>query len=449
VDCLNIVFLALDTLRADHLGCYGYHKNTTPHIDQLAKRGVLFRSMIAENNVTQSSFVTMLTGRNPVAHGVVNMKPQKISPKLTTMSQILKRNGYRTAAVDNNHRCTGTVNNWFKRGYDDYLDPGEKRKIHFLATAEDVNRLAFQWLKQHRQEKFFLFLHYWDPHFPYIPPQPWNRRYTHNIKAQVSGRDLKTVMREPLYSWFQKWSKGVNNPEYVRGLYDGEISYLDYHIGQLLEQLKELNLLDNTLIVLVGDHGESLGEHHIYFDHHGLYDATVHVPFIMVAPGVLPENKRVDGLCQHADILPTVLHVAGIQYAPPRQLDGKSLVPLIRGKLAHIRPFVTSCEANWQLKRSIRTPKWKLIKSLEQDVYGNPKFELYHLERDADEQHNVAAKRQQVVSRLNRLLEQSVKQLRSKYKAVDPLSKGQKTKLHPLTVAEEEKVKKRLSDLGY
>ena len=446
---MNIIFVALDTLRADHLGCYGYNRPTTPNIDKLAERGVIFQNMIAENNVTQSSFVTMMTGRNPIAHGVVNMKPQKINSKLIQLSQILKRNGYTTAAIDNNHRCTGTVNNWFKRGYDHYADPGIKRQIHFLATAEDVNKLAIQWLKKHHKEKFFLFLHYWDPHFPYVPPQPWDRKYTQNVEAQNNQQDLKSVMREPLYSWFHKWSKGISNPEYVRGLYDGEISYLDFHIGQLTEQLDKFGLLDNSLIVLVGDHGESLGEHNIYFDHHGLYEPTVRVPLIMCAPDKLPKNTSVHGLCQHADILPTILNVAGIKYSPARELDGKSLVPLIRGKAKQIHPFVTSCEANWQLKRSLRTTKWKFIKSLEKDVYGNPKFELYHLEHDPKEMHNVAAKRKNVVSRLNRLLEHYVKQMRRKYKTSDPLSKGQKTKLHPLTVAEEEKVKKRLSDLGY
>lgn len=447
---MNIVLIALDTLRADHMSCYGYSKETTPCIDDIAKKGVLFKNLIAENNVTQSSFVTIMTGLNPVAHGVVNMKPQKINPKLLTLSQILKQNGYKTAAVDNNHRCTGTVNNWFKRGYDTYIDPGTKRKIHFLATAEDVNSLAIPWIKKQRDNKFFLFLHYWDPHFPYVPPQPWKNKLTRNIPLKTSGDDLKTVMREPLYSWFKKWSPDTNNPDYVRGLYDAEVSYLDHHIGQLVEQMEKLKLLDNTLIVIVADHGESLGEHNIYFDHHGLYEPTVHVPLIMVAPSKLPQSKRVNGLCQHADILPTVLQLAGIKKGGRlRNIDGKSLMPLIQEKKAEIHPFVTSCEANWQLKRSIRTTKWKLIKSLEKDVYGNPKYELYNLERDPKENTNIVGKRKHVAKQLNHKLETHLKKLRHKHKKPDPLARGQKTKLHPLTVAEEEKVKKRLSDLGY
>lgn len=449
VFALNIVLIALDTLRADHMGCYGYHKKTTPLIDALAKKGILFENMIAENNVTQSSFVTMMTGKNPLAHGIVNMRPQKINPKLVTLSQILKRNGYTTAAIDNNHRCTGSINPWFKRGYDYYSDPGAKRKIHFLATAEDVNRLAIPWLKQHRNDKFFLFLHYWDPHFPYVPPQPWRDKHNRGVKVKTQGTDLKTVMREPLYSWFKRWSPETNNPEYVRGLYDGEVSYLDHHVGQLIEQLDTLKLLDDTLIVLVSDHGESLGEHRIYFDHHGLYEPTVHVPFILVAPN-LPQNKRVKGLSQHADILPTVLQVAGVKRRGKlSKIDGKSLIPLVQGDAQQVHPFVTSCEANWQLKRSIRTTKWKLIKSLEKDVYGNPKFELYNLEGDPKETKNVASHRGKVVRQLNHKLETYVKQMRRKHKTPDPLAKGTQTQLHPLTVAEEEKVKKRLSDLGY
>lgn len=445
-----MIFIALDTLRADHMGCYGYTRNTTPHIDALAERGVLFENMIAENNVTQSSFVTMMTGKNPIAHGVVNMKPQKISPRLITLCQIMKQHGYVTAAVDNNYRCTGTNNPWFKRGYDEYADPGIKRKIHFLATAEDVNHLAIPWLKKHRREKFFLFLHYWDPHFPYIPPPPWKNEFTKHLDHQMKGTDLKSVMREPLYSWFRKWSEGIENPEYVRALYDGEVRYLDHHIGHLVEQLEALDLMEQTLIVLVSDHGESLGEHQIYFDHHGLYETTVHVPFLLIAPSKLPKSKRISGLCQHADILPTVLEIVGIQ--PKRllnQIDGKSLIPLIRGQLRQIHPFVTSCEANWQLKRAIRTEKWKLIQSLERDVYGNPTFELYQLERDPGETHNIATKRKQVVKKLRQQLHAYIKRIRQKHRTPDPLAKGKKTALHPLTVADEERVKKRLSNLGY
>lgn len=447
---MNIVLIALDTLRADRMSCYGYGQQTTPHIDALAAKGVLFENMIAENNVTQSSFVTMTTGKNPIAHGVVNMKPQKISHRLIALSQILNRHGYTTGAVDNNHRLTTKVNRWFARGYDTYVDPGKQRNIHFLATAEDVNELAIPWLKRHQNEKFFLFLHYWDPHFPYNPPQDWQKLFTKDVPLRIDGPELKTVMREPLYSWFDKWSNSTNNPEYIRALYDAEINYLDDHIGRLLGVMDKLHLLENTLIAIVADHGESLGEHHIYFDHHGLYEATVHVPFILALPGKLPANRRVNGLAQHADILPTILDIAGIKLGKyALRLDGKSLLPLVRGERKELRAFTLSCEANWQLKRAIRTQEWKLIKSLAKDVYGNPKYELYDLARDPGETHNLARKKPQLVKRLNRQLEAEVMRLRRKHKTGDPLARGQKTQLHPLTVAEEERVKQRLSDMGY
>jgi len=449
---VKILMIAIDTLRADRLGCYGYNKpNMTPHIDQLAKDGVLFERCIAENNVTQSSFVTMMTGKSPYQHGIVNMKPTTIPSRLIPLSQILRKNGYRTAAVDCNTRITGKFNPWFKRGYQTYIDPAGQGKTHLTVPAHEINRHALGWLQNHRQEKdWFLFVHYWDPHFPYLPQPSFTRMHVHSPRQLQQAPGLNTVLREPLWSFIRRWSKDINNPQHINELYDAAVSQADDAVGQLVSHLRDWGIWENTLVILVSDHGESLGEHRIYYDHHGLYEPTIHVPLILSCPTKLPAQRRIPDLVQHADILPTILDIAGIPIPRHIQpLDGFSMVPTIEGKAKNVRPYAISCEANWQLKRCIRTPYWKLIQSLEPDVYGNPRFELYNLKLDPKETKNLIQRAPKVAKRLHANMARWIRLKLTKYKRKDPLSRGVKVRLHRQTAAEEEKVKKRLSELGY
>lgn len=450
---MKIILIAIDTLRADRLGCYGYHSDISPNIDGLAKDGLLFENMIAENNVTQSSFVTMLTGKNPHQHGIVNMKPTKIPQRLLPLPLILQRKGYKTAAVDCNYRITGQSNPWFKRGFDTYLDPSENRPTHLNLSAKEINQKAIPWLKKHAQEpNFFLFLHYWDPHYPYQPEASfanWSKQQS-SIKAQANEPPLKACLREPLWSFISKYNQDNKSISQIQKNYDGTVKQADHYIGELIEEIKRLGIYEDTMIILTSDHGESLGEHKIYFDHHGLYDATLRVPLIITYPKKLPNNKRISELVQHADIMPTITQLAKIPLPNGvGPIDGTSVLTLIQPNKRKRRPFVVSCEANWQCKRSIRNHQWKLIQSVERDVYGNPKFELYNLKQDPQEQKNLITQHPQVAKRLQHQMKQWVQQMLRRYRRPDPLSKGAKVKMNKLTVAEEEKVKKRLSELGY
>ncbi|MBA4494478.1 sulfatase [Paenactinomyces guangxiensis] len=451
---MKIILIAIDTLRTDRLGCYGCKKPAiSPNIDALAEQGVLFKEMVAENNVTQSSFVSMMTGKNPYQHGIVNMKTVPISSRLISLAQILQKQGYQTAAVDCNHKITGQPNPWFKKGYHTYSDPSERRQTHLNLPAQEINQKAIPLIKKHRNHpNFFLFLHYWDPHYPYQPDPPFSRWAERHVVSRKNQKEvpLKAVMREPLWSFIHKYNKEEQSPGAIRRQYDGTVKQVDHYIGELITVLNDLKIFDETLIVLVADHGESLGEHRIYFDHHGLYEPTIHVPLILSCSQKLPKNQRISALCQHADILPTILSIAGIK--APRSigpLDGRSLLPVIRGKKKEIRPFVISCEANWQLKRSIRNHQWKLIHSLEKDVYGNPHWELYNLKQDRGETKNVFSQYPRVAKQLKSNMDRWIKTMLTRYRRKDPLTGGVKVRLHRATVAEEEKVKQRLSELGY
>ncbi|WP_052807150.1 sulfatase family protein [Risungbinella massiliensis] len=442
---MRILFININTLRADRLGCYGNQNGLTPHLDQLASRGVVFERLFGENNVSQSSFVTMMTGKHPYQHGVVNMKPQPIPELLYPMSLFWQKNGYRTAAIDCNYRITGEKNTWFQRGYDTYIDPSEERPTHLNITAEEVNKEAIAWLEKHAHEpNFFLFLHYWDTHYPY-----------HSIESQgitevePNEPSLKEFAREPLWSFIQKYGQ-EKTPSQLRQDYDGTVKQVDHAIGQIIQVLEQLQILDDTLIVLTSDHGESLGEHGIYFDHHGLYDASLHVPLLFHYPKILPGGIRVPTLVQHADLFPTMMELA--EASPFKELgnlDGKSLLSVIKDPTRKHRKFVISCEANWQLKRSIRTTDWKLIRSLKPDVYGNPNFELYHLTTDPQEKNNVIKEHPILAKQLHQKMEGWVKKMLTRYKRQDPLRKGTKLEMNRMTVAEEEELKERLSKLGY
>ncbi|WP_164491710.1 sulfatase family protein [Staphylospora marina] len=450
---MKLIFIAIDTLRADRLGCCGSHRpDISPNIDRLAQNGILFPSLIAENNVTQSSFVTIMTGKSPHQHGIVNMKPVKIPERLIPLPKVLQKNGYVTAAVDCNHRITGKPNLWFKRGYRDYLDPSESRNTHLDLPAQEINRLAIPWLKKHKHEQhFFLFLHYWDPHYPYMPDTEF-ARWAEETGTSATAKEppLKKLLREPLWSFINKYNPQNLNATQIRNRYDAAVKHVDHYIGELLDALSDMGILEETCIILTSDHGESLGEHNIYFDHHGLYDTTVRLPLIIHWPNTLPRNRCVTALVQHADLFPTILQLARIR--KPRavgRLDGRSLLPLIQGKQKEIRPFAVSCEANWQLKRSIRTHRWKLIQSLQRDVYGNPKLELYHLPSDPGETRNVISRHPNVARALQTRMNNWVRGMLRRYRRKDPLSGGIKVSMHRATVAEEELVKKRLSELGY
>lgn len=442
---MRIIFININTLRADRLGCYGNPNRLTPHLDQLATRGVLFERLFSENNVSQSSFVTIMTGKHPYQHGIVNMKPQTISERLYPMSLFWQKNGYQTAAIDCNYRITGDKNTWFLRGYDTYIDPSEARPTHLNITAEEVNKEAISWLAKHGHEpNFFLFLHYWDTHYPY-------RSMKSLRKAEVDPNEpsIKEFAREPLWSFIQKYGE-EKTPSQLRLDYDETVKQVDQAIGELIQALERLQIYDDTLIVLTSDHGESLGEHGIYFDHHGLYDASLHVPLLFHYPKALPSEVRIPTLVQHADLFPTLLDLAQVPTSKELgNLDGKSFLPVIKNPTSTHRKFVISCEANWQLKRSIRTPDWKLIHSLKPDVYGNPNFELYHLTTDPQEKNNVIKDHPVLAKQLHQTMRRWVNKMLTRYKRQDPLKNGTKIEMNRMTVAEEEKLKESLSKLGY
>lgn len=415
---MNVIVIVLDTLRADHLSCYGYEKPTTPAIDKfIAEKGVLFEQMIAPNIPTHPSFTTMFTGVEAITHDIVCVGGKvELSGDIKQIQEILKENGYTTAAVDN-------LGRWFKRGFDIYETFSFDRKVKSAwRKAEIVNEKALPLLhKLAEKQPFYLFLHYWDPHTPYLPPPPYDRMFYDG----GNERDPKKCTMAPVLSFtpfkgiFDWWTKGITDADYIIAQYDGEIAYLDNQLERVFRLMEHLGLWENTLVIITSDHGEILMDHWGYFDHHGLYEGNVHIPFIMRHIKNLPQGKRVPAMVSNLSMTPTILDLLGIQ-GPP--MEGRSLMPLIDDEEVEPCQEIVLCESTWQVKRGIRTKDWKFIKALEQDFHFGPMKELYQITADPNEQLNLIDDMPEVAKELEERLDNWVqKKLAEIGKNKDPL----------------------------
>jgi len=374
-------------------------------MDGLARRGTRFSRCLAQANATHPSFTTLFTGCDPLRHGVVGHFGTRLpDPRLPMLAERFAEGGFATAAVD-------SLGRWFERGFAqvdrfDY-DQGAKGPLH---TGEEVTDLAVGQLRGLARDRFLLFLHYWDPHTPYLPPPPYNRQF---VQLDENGMppigDLSAVDRfAPLAPYLRSWMGDAPSLDYVEAQYDGEIAYLDGQLGRLFRELDQLGLRNSTLVVLTGDHGESMTEHGICFDHHGLYEPQVIVPLLIALPDRVRAGRVVTTPVRHVDVLPTLCSLAGLE--PPEVSNGWSLHGALAGdRLRRVEP-VFSCEASWQLKRAVRTDRWTLIQALEPDRYGNPLVELYDRSVDPGEASNCASDHPAEEQLLSQLLQSWVRQ---------------------------------------
>ena len=396
---MKAIFLSLDTLRADRLTCLGYHRGLTPHLDRVAAQGALFASAFASDIPTQPSHTALFTGRFGIKTGIVShfFGPAQLAESVEWLPSMMRDAGHATGAVDH----LFAMKDWFVRGYQDYMPPPGRSR----SPGEVVNDIGLAWLDEHYDEDFFLFLHFWDAHIPYVPPKPYHDRFTPDSRHIVDPDITEKLQSRPSYPLFYRNNyqhiPHIPNLDYLADLYDAEVAYLDAQIGRVLARLEELGILDDTLLVIFGDHGEVMTEHDSWFDHAGLHDAVTHVPLIIRYPGRV-EPGRHDSFVQLVDVFPTVAELAGL--AVPADIDGRSLMPMIRGAVQTHRGEVFLSECTWQATRAIRTEEWKLIRCTDPGIYGGPAFELYHLPSDPDEQRNLAQLRPDVVAALDQRL---------------------------------------------
>ncbi len=346
----DVFLITIDTLRADHVHCYGYDRVQTPSLDQLAKQGVRFTQAFTPSPITNSSHASILTGLLPSAHGVSDFGVPLAASHLT-LAETLKKRGYRTAAfigaviLDSKALAPG-----LDRGFEFYDNfPAQSETKSRWGRVErrgmEVVQHAETWLNAHPAGPHFVWVHLYDPHDPYEPPAPYSETYKDR-------------------------------------LYDGEIAYADSALGHFLAYLKKQGWYESSLIVVVGDHGEGLGEHHE--DTHGifLYDSTTHVPLLVKLPEQREAGRTVEAQVRTTDIMPSILELLGVP--APGSLDGESLGPFLAGTGAAPRTVFGETEYplrfGWAPLRSVRKEGLKFIEA--------PKPELYDLPSDPNELQN-------------------------------------------------------------
>src|SRR2546422_3356861 len=394
----NVLVITIDTLRADHLACYGYKQIRTPNIDSLAADGVRFEHAYTPVPVTLPAHTVIFTGTYPMLSGMHDFAANKLNATQPTLASVLKEQGYTTGAVIGSAVLDSRFG--LNHGFDFYYDHFDFNRLQ-ESNLDEMERpgnivadVTLDWLSKNYQKKFFLWMHLYDPHYPYRPPAPYSEEY----------RDRP---------------------------YDGEIAFADAQVGRLIEFLKNKGLYRNTLIVLSGDHGESLGEHgektHGFF----IYNATLHVPLIIHLPGGM-HAKTVANLVNLADLMPTVLDALNIQI--PAQVQGQSLLPLMSPKKEdnarslYAETFLPRLHFNWSELRGVETETYHFIDA--------PKPELYDLRKDPGETHNLFAEKKAVTEEMRVRLAKLIQQ----YTAGQELA--EKTGLDPALM-------ERLKSLGY
>lgn len=399
----NMILFGIDSLRADHLSGYGYERLTSPYLDRFAQQGALFENTYSAHIPTTSAYASMLTGMDVFSTQVVALRHKgPLRPQVKTLAEILGEQGYHTV-------CIGFSGNPSSRGFHEYLDYtawgswAEGR----LPKAQNLNEQALPVLERlvAGDKPFFLFLRHMDPHAPYLPPAPYERMFYHGDECDPSNRSMEPVFAfKPFRDFLASWlPPGTSDKDYVIAQYDGAIAYMDAAIQSIFTALESHGIFDETIVAVNGDHGETLYDHECWFDHHGIYDNVLHVPLLLRYPKKVPAGKRVAGYNQHKDLVPTLLDLAEINAGI--DFDGRSLLPMIEGKVASHESEMYITECTWMRKHGWRTPQWKLILALEPDFHFKPPLELYNLIEDPDENHNLAEDLPDVVmaltSRLN------------------------------------------------
>ena len=404
----NVLFFGIDSLRRSRMSLYGYEKLTTPHMDNYLKEGVVFENCFSPSIPTTPGYASMFTGMDCFSTDVVALR--HVGPMhsgVKTLAEVLGENGYNTVCIGFGGEENSNAAN---RGFQKYLrfaeDWGswETRPLH---KAERLNDVVLPELEKLSKEDkpFFIMMRYMDPHSPYLPPAPFDRLFYEGNECEEGNHSLDKVYEfKPFCDYLKSWfPPDCTDSKFIDAQYDGEVAYLDTCINQVLVRLDELGLEEDTLVVFVSDHGETLNEHDCYYDHHGLYEPTLVVPFALRFKGCLPEGVRVPDICQLKDVMPTILDVLGIDTGI--KFDGRDLVPAVYGDEIEQEPEMYITECTWQRKHGWRTPEWKLFIALEPDLHYKPEVELYNLIKDPLELNNVADEEPEIVELLkNRML---------------------------------------------
>ncbi len=389
----NILLVSIDTLRRDHVHCYGYARETTPAIDALAREGVRFDDAISVSSWTLPAHVSLLTALPPGIHRVYR-PGSRIPEAVTTLAEVLHRAGYATAGFVSGPFLRSLYN--YGQGFDLYDDSTSARGLgasHRGITSPRLLSLVTAWLDGWRVRRagrpFFLFVHMWDPHYDYEPPPPYDRLFDPGYRGTVTGRDFERG---------KAVHPGMDPRDlaHVIALYDGEIRFTDEHLGRLIAWLRRSRVLDDTIVVVTSDHGEEFFEHGQKGHQKTLYDELIRIPLVMRYPRRIRPGSVFGRQVRLVDVAPTILGLAGVSApdgfgsglaSPGRERD---LSPWLGGERpARTAPKLVAFSrlGLWSRLESARTPRWKVV------LGGRRRrLEIYDLRRDPDERRDLSAR---------------------------------------------------------
>lgn len=357
---MNLLIVTMDTTRVDHLRCYGNIRIETPTLNQLAREGVLFENAYSHIPLTLPAHTSIMTGTVPMFHGVIDNGAYLVPDRIETLAEVTKAAGYNTAAFVSAAVLRKVFN--LDQGFEHWDEEGIEEQVEDSPLVADrkgdkVTDAALNWLGENYQEPFFLWVHYYDPHAAYDPPEPYKTLYLDH--------------------------------------YDGEIAFMDSQIKRLFEDLKEKGIYDKTVIVAIADHGEGLGEHEESTHATFIYNTTQHIPFILRVPHYRHQGRRVKTVVSQIDVMPTVLDYLGIKW--PAEVAGESQKELLENESEPEVQRFAFLESKWPLLHYNWSPLSALVSKKYKYIQA-PKPELYDLEDDPHEVNNIYEQNQKIAA---------------------------------------------------
>lgn len=425
---MRIVYIDIDSMRPDHMGCYGYHRDTTPNIDRIAREGARFSHAYCNSSPCVPSRASFISGRFGIHHGALThwgpgsgfrvpsngLTYWKDMPLLT---RHLRQHGYRTVTFSSfadRHQAF-----WFLGGWTETHTHTLKMGAE---NADEVNDAVVPWIESHgADDQWFLHVQYWDPHRNYTVPQEW---IDHFADAPVPDWPDAAAIADhqanygpftasELFPQYEGSKSPVPTmPDQIADerdfrqfvdAYDGAVRYMDEHIGRLVEALDRLGVLDETAIVISADHGEAMGEQGVYGDHVCAGEAVHNVPMIIRWPGT-PGDREHDGLLYNVDFHPTLCDLLGIPV--PSGWDGASFAAAVRGEAWSGRPYLVWDHALYSCQRAVRTPDWLFIRTYHPGLFPFPEVMLFDMQRDPHQTRNLAAEEPKEVAEMDHRLQE-------------------------------------------
>ena len=429
----TVVVFVLDTVRRDALGCYGNPLDSSPHIDALSRDGVRFDQAISSSGWTLPAVGSLLTGTWPTIHGAVGqgVMLRPLRAEVQTAPEVLRANGFRTVGFANAAFMSPMVG--IDRGFD--LFDHQYSYNYDSRHAQLVVDLAIRELHARRGEPTFFLIHLFDPHLNYAPPTGYDTKFTAGRTSPAPPITMEMCLN------LQTGEDGRQPPRaedvaYIRGVYQGEINFLDAQVGRFLDELRALRLYQRATVIVTADHGEEFWEHQGFEHGHTLYDELIHVPLIMKFPdGIEPSRAVVSESVRVLDVMPTVFEILGIDQ--PATFEGESMMPLVRGETGGDRPVFSESTLYGPQKIAWRTERYKYIHDATSGRDGVG--ELYDWQQDPAETRNLADAQPEVAVRMRSELFAFYTELRDRSRS---MSEPELVNLSPVRIEE-------LRSLGY